>query len=193
MLCISVAIAIGTSVFDASYACLACRALTVAVLVQRHGQTTIQILGYCVLCFYEALRMSESRHVAVLLVQPARGTFADQYIDTERQRRYRLGHWKLPRRTLSYLQKAHNVSAGRLADAHCVPFSVHAVVRLPLFAVLQRPGMLRSVIDRHVREYMLLERQLGLAEVLWSRVYSMAMLDAPAKLPGDRLFYGFVL
>ena len=55
--------------------------------------------------------MDDQPHAALLLIQPARGTFADQEICLEREKRVRLGSWRLPRHTLRFLDKVHDVSA----------------------------------------------------------------------------------
>ena len=77
-----------------------------------------------------------------------------------------------------------------LARDHCLPFSVHAALRVSLFAPLAHPAEVATDVDRHIREYMFLQRDVGLQKLLWSRIVSMAVLSAPAKLRAEQFARG---
>ena len=128
--------------------------------------------------------------LCVLLVQPARGRFAYQNLQSQNDRRIRLGKWRVPTRQLRFLQKTHGVDMDALARDHCLPFSEHAALRVSLFAPLAHPGELATDVDRHIREYMFLQRDVGLQKLLWSRIVSMAVLSAPAKLRPEQFARG---
>ena len=128
--------------------------------------------------------------LCVLLVQPARGRFADHNLQSEADRRDLLGKWRVAKRQLRFLQKAHGVDMDALARDHCLPFSVHAALRVSLFAPLAHPGELATDVDRHIREHMFLQRDVGLQKLLWSRIVSMAVLSSPAKLRPEQFARG---
>ena len=131
---------------------------------------------------YNLFRWVIDTMLCVLLVQPCRGKWADQYSTKgEHYRSDRLRTWRVPHRSLKWLAEEHGVHADTLAHEHCRPFCIHAAVQLPLSEAKTHPGLLASVFERDARAQMFMYRGKGLQDLRWSHIASKAVLDAPAK------------
>ena len=130
--------------------------------------------------------------LCVLLVQPCRGEWADQYSTRGEQWRVnRLRGWRVPQRSLKWLAQEHGVHADTLAHEQRRPFCIHAAVQVPLFEAKTHPGLLASAFERDERAQMFMYRGKGLQDLRWSHIASKAVLDAPAKLRAEH--YGLFI
>ena len=113
-------------------------------------------------------------------MSPCRGAPSDQLLANDKARRNRLGKWRVPKTVIA--------SRGAGLDASsCTPLAVHAVVRVPYFAAFHHPGELAIVWHRQYREYMFRSRGVGLRELLWSRLESLAEFTTPFHVSASSL------
>ena len=119
--------------------------------------------------------------LCIFLMSPCRGAPSDQLLASEKARRDRLGKWRVPKTVIAPLR-----SAG-LDASSCTPSAVHAVVRVPDFAAFHHPGELATVWHRQYREYMFRSRGVGLRELLWSCLESLAEFTTPFPVSSSGL------